>query len=353
MGISEAPGSRAVWALVHLKVQFILCGVPLRFADCGRSSSARVREMGEHRPAVQGCTRGTGTAENLPMATPRRIYQTRVEGQWWRLITSGFLHMDEWHLYFNMSSLVWKGIHLERRYGHKLFALLVAEMLLLSHGLYVLVTLLLCSVSEHRHIYYHQHAVGFSAVLFGLKTILMYNTPGYDEIFGVRVPTKYACWAELVLIWVLVPKSSFIGHLCGILAGGLHAQYLEPSLRRWWPRVRVLQARIPFFHPENPPYRSKTGGGYGELLVPYFTGHDSSHAARKGVTGKRGGEGGGSPTPRGEVRSDKPVLGTAPQAIAATATVTPSRRVYDRRRLMMKYGGDGLAATVIPRQRHR
>ena len=35
----------------------------------------------------------------------------------------------------------------------------------------------------------------------------------------MRIPTKYAAWAELALIQLLVPNASFLGHLCGIAAG--------------------------------------------------------------------------------------------------------------------------------------
>jgi hypothetical protein len=30
---------------------------------------------------------------------------------------------------------------------------------------------------------------------------------------------QYACWAELLLVQLMVPDASFFGHLCGILAG--------------------------------------------------------------------------------------------------------------------------------------
>jgi hypothetical protein len=36
-----------------------------------------------------------------------------------------------------------------------------------------------------------------------------------DQDAGV----KYAVWSELILIYLLVPGSSFMGHLAGILAG--------------------------------------------------------------------------------------------------------------------------------------
>lgn len=41
---------------------------------------------------------------------------------------------------------------------------------------------------------------------------------------GFRVHTRYAAWLELVLISVVVPNASFLGHLCGILAGILYVE---------------------------------------------------------------------------------------------------------------------------------
>lgn len=50
----------------------------------------------------------------------------------------------------------------------------------------------------------------FSGVIFALKVL---TTENQDS--GM----KYAVWTELVLIYLLVPGSSFMGHLAGILAG--------------------------------------------------------------------------------------------------------------------------------------
>lgn len=72
---------------------------------------------------------------------------------------------------------------------------------------------------------------GFSAVLFAIKVVLTqqssssrsrYISCDYfikSSVMGFVVPTKYVYWFELVLIQVLVPNASFIGHLCGILTG--------------------------------------------------------------------------------------------------------------------------------------
>ncbi len=61
---------------------------------------------------------------------------TRAQyGEWPRLFWSAFLHLDDVHLYWNMTSLLLKGAQLERRMGSAGFAGLLAELLLLSHAI--------------------------------------------------------------------------------------------------------------------------------------------------------------------------------------------------------------------------
>jgi hypothetical protein len=47
---------------------------------------------------------------------------------------------------------------------------------------------------------------------------------GMTRVFGLPFPvsSQWAYWAELVIMHFLVPGSSFLGHLCGILAGQLY-----------------------------------------------------------------------------------------------------------------------------------
>lgn len=49
--------------------------------------------------------------------------------------------------------------------------------------------------------------------------LLNHDSPATTSVYGFRVPTKYAAWLELLVIHLLVPRSSFMGHMCGILAG--------------------------------------------------------------------------------------------------------------------------------------
>lgn len=162
---------------------------------------------------------------------------------WKKLILSAFYHVDDMHLIYNMISLLWKGVKLEGRLGSKAFARMMAVLLLLSHGSVVVITRLLSDFAGIHGPYYIECSVGFSSVLFAMKTILNSNDPTYSEVGGALIPTKYAAWAELLLIQFLVPRASFVGHLCGILAGIV---YLKGSsvLTTFWQSISGI-LRIP------------------------------------------------------------------------------------------------------------
>jgi hypothetical protein len=109
---------------------------------------------------------------------------------------------------------------------------------------------------------------------------------GMTRVFGLPFPvsSQWAYWAELVIMHFLVPGSSFLGHLCGILAGQLYVAgggaALLPAMRAYFtPRRRyndvVGQARAdapPAPYP-NPPQRgarpavADVGGGLNEPEV--------------------------------------------------------------------------------------
>ncbi|MBN3296714.1 RHBL4 protein, partial [Amia calva] len=119
---------------------------------------------------------------------------------WQRLLFSPFHHADDWHLYFNMVSLLYKGVRLEKRLGSPWFGYIIAV--------------------TNDPSYKMQCAVGFSGVLFALKVVNNHYFPGgVTHVMGVPVVNKYACWAELVLIHFMSPGTSFVGHLAGILVG--------------------------------------------------------------------------------------------------------------------------------------
>ena len=52
-----------------------------------------------------------------------------------RIFTSVFLHLENYHLYYNMSSLLWKGSFLEVSMGSKSFLIMTFFLIIVS-GVY-------------------------------------------------------------------------------------------------------------------------------------------------------------------------------------------------------------------------
>lgn len=144
-----------------------------------------------------------------------------------RILLSPFLHADDYHLYYNMTSFLWKGYQLEQLYGSEHFALVIGALAMLTQAIYLALAVVADAVLGWG--WSNECAVGFSGVLFALKMILNIDSSGNTYLYGISVPTKHAAWAELILIHLLVPNASFVGHLAGIIAGLLFV-YVERKL---------------------------------------------------------------------------------------------------------------------------
>jgi len=167
--------------------------------------------------------------------------------QWHRLVIAPLVHADEMHLVYNMGSLLWKGMQLEQRMGTKRFGLLLVMFTLLSSVLMVVGSV---ALAQFLHIssFYYECAVGFSAVLFALKVVLFYESPNsYHQVsfLPFLVPGKYVAWAELVVIQLLVPRASFFGHLCGILAGLSYVSGVLQPLFNFVDRLFLEDGSVP------------------------------------------------------------------------------------------------------------
>ncbi|KAL1560976.1 Rhomboid-like protein 14, mitochondrial [Salvia divinorum] len=156
-----------------------------------------------------------------------------------RLILSALYHTGEPHLVYNMISLLWKGIQLECAMGSVEFASMVAALLGMSQGITLLLAKFLL-LFDYERAYYNEYAVGFSGVLFAMKVVLYSQSDSYTYVHGLMVPARYAAWAELVLIQMLVPGVSFLGHLGGILAG-ISYLYLRGSQSGVNPCVKIMR----------------------------------------------------------------------------------------------------------------
>ncbi|CAG6008308.1 unnamed protein product [Menidia menidia] len=125
--------------------------------------------------------------------------------EWRRLLLSPLHHADDWHLYFNMASFLWKGIRLEQRLGGAWFLYLLSVFSLLTGVVYLGLEALLTELMEDQS-YSMACAVGFSGVLFALKVVNNHYHPGgVTYVMGLPVSNRYASWAELVLIHITAP----------------------------------------------------------------------------------------------------------------------------------------------------
>ena len=151
-----------------------------------------------------------------------------------RWVASQFLHADALHLYYNMTSLLWKGTELERRLGPRGLARLVAFALLVGPLIHISSSATIVRLGYTRP--FRVTCVGFSGVLFAMKAAANHIAgPGRRVTFpllggGFSLDARLGTWVELLLIQLLVPNTSFVGHLSGLLAGMLWTQV--PSLPR-------------------------------------------------------------------------------------------------------------------------
>ncbi len=178
---------------------------------------------------------------------------------WPRVFFSALIHADDTHLYYNMTSFCVKGVQLEGAIGPERFAFLILYAIVTS----AVIMILLSRALVEAVVYipgdyvvptgYDSCAVGFSSVIFCLKYVLnhgSYSTtrmhiPLFGSMFsagmagigrgsGFDVPTKWVAWVELVVISLVTPNASFLGHFSGIVAGILwvHSRDLNDWLVR-------------------------------------------------------------------------------------------------------------------------
>ena len=155
----------------------------------------------------------TGSGGNSKVFFDLALYGPLVDqGEYWRLVTSGFLHSGLLHIGFNMYILYWLGTMLEPTLGHARFvALYLASLLAGSFGA------LLFSPNAV--------TVGASGAVFGLMgaAFVMQRARGIDPMQSGIGPVILF---NLVLSFV-IPNISIGGHLGGLLGGAAAAFAME------------------------------------------------------------------------------------------------------------------------------
>ncbi len=153
-----------------------------------------------------------------------------MDGQWWRLITAGFLHGSILHILMNSWVLFDLGAEVETLYG-------TSRMIVF----YFVGTVTGFSASSHiagGHV-----SVGSSAGIFGLIGAMLAFGFTDRSSLGLAVKSLYTRWVIYGLVLSFLPGVDFWAHVGGF-SGGFIAGWLAstPRARMMWkePLLRAL-----------------------------------------------------------------------------------------------------------------
>jgi membrane associated rhomboid family serine protease len=134
-----------------------------------------------------------------------------AHGQWWRIVTSGFMHEDLLHIGFNMYVLYILGQMLEPALGRVKFGTIYAVSLLCGSFGALLVTP-------------HSPTVGASGAIFGLMGAAAV------EMRARQIPIMQSGVGGLILLNLVIsftlPGISWGGHIGGLVGGAIAALVL-------------------------------------------------------------------------------------------------------------------------------
>jgi membrane associated rhomboid family serine protease len=162
---------------------------------------------------------GIGTGD--PLLTAGSINGLDVaRGEWWRIITSAFLHINLVHIGMNMLVLYVYGPLVEQMYGRLEY---LAIYLLCAVGGSVL-TILIDPT---------QSAAGASGAIFGLIGLLFAVSRRHHALLGPQGRRMLAGLGTYVIILLIftfaVPRVSWTGHVGGMAIGAILGFLLAPS----------------------------------------------------------------------------------------------------------------------------
>lgn len=152
-----------------------------------------------------------------------------AHGQWWRIVTGGFLHANFLHILLNMYVLYLLGQLLEPAVGHVKFALIYAVALLAgSFGALLLTP--------------HSLTVGASGAVFGLMGAAAIEMR--SRSISLMESGIGAVIVINLLFTLLVSGISIGGHLGGLLGGALAAGAMQLGVRRRSEAVGYLACAV-------------------------------------------------------------------------------------------------------------
>ena len=155
-------------------------------------------------------------------------------GQWWRLVTAGFLHGGLLHILFNSWAMFDVGAQVDQIYG-------TPRMLVIYF--ISTVTGFLTSVMTRPVL-----AVGASAALCGLIGAMVAAGVRDRSAFGAMIRGAYVRWFIWILVFSLMPGVDMAAHVGGFVggfaiawvAGAGETRYASPWTNRLWQLCAVF-----------------------------------------------------------------------------------------------------------------
>ncbi len=166
------------------------------------------------------------------------------KGEYWRIFTASIAHFDVWHIGFNAMGLYSLG-SLEPVYGSITYAYLSLALIVITILIVIGIQYIMIYRYAREDMLYSQ-AVGYSAVLFAWMVAMSVRQSEYCpiflfptfciktwyiplpsfilQLFGMNkdsqgLPVNLGTFVLLVFTKIFIPRSSFIGHLAGIIIG--------------------------------------------------------------------------------------------------------------------------------------
>jgi rhomboid protease GluP len=177
------------------------------------------------RPRVTDILAPSGTANYFLGLVMKPLV---LAGEYWRLLSYGFLHGDLIHILLNSFGLIQVGRMAEEVYGGaKYFVLYVVSII--SGGVVVVLA--------------NSGAVGASAAVFGLIGAMAVYGYKRGDAFGRALKASMVQWLLYGFLMSLMPGISFAGHAGGLIGGAAMAWLLEDesTMRQSFTRTRLWQ----------------------------------------------------------------------------------------------------------------
>jgi len=153
---------------------------------------------------------------------PHRIIEYN---EYYRIFTNVITHGNIVHLLLNMISL--SGLIDKLHIRKILLSYYIVGLIFIYGFVYVGLSLIFKFWFNYTKFYY-TGSIGFSGIIFGLLHLYSSRTVSSYFIFlNYRIPMKYYSFFQLLFVHIIMPNTSFIGHISGIISSMLLLRFFS------------------------------------------------------------------------------------------------------------------------------